>query len=208
MPISKIHNSIILEEAKLLKQLVNEDDIEKYFSVYHYLLWNGYFSYNNRFKYKTKMNEKCYNLALNISSGSGCCRNISVHFTKLINEVMKDNNFILIGTRYKEKIKQLPESSDIIMKKVKEVKDTKPNNIYVSTHMESFDNKNNIMYDPLNFRITRMNYDKISDNNFIGTYDLGIESIFGMDENTTEKLENLEPRLKKSILLSLVTFAK
>ena len=169
LPISQIHDQVMLKEANLLKELVTNNDIETIFSVYHYLLWNGYFSHKNEFTYKTNNKEECYDLALNIAAGSGCCRNIAVHFTNLINIIQNNNDFVLIGTKYKKAPTMLSKVSNIKPKKTKE-------NIYYSTHAESFDNKNNILYDPENFGIIRMNYDDISEKNFNGLYDLGIEN--------------------------------
>ena len=197
-----IHKEIIKEEAKLIKELVKDKDIEKIFSVYHYLLGNGYFSKKNIFKYKTKLNENDCNLALNVAAGEGCCRNISLHFTKIANEVLGDNRFVLIGTKYKGKPKYIHRTPEISMRIANE-KIEKPTNIYLATHMETFDDKTNSVYDPLNFSITRMNYDDISKKYFDGIYDLGIQSVYG-SERPSDRLPSLDQRLAKSSLLSLV----
>ena len=204
MPLAQIHDQVMTKESKLLKELVTDNDIEKYFAVYHYLLWNGYFSHKNKFIYKENKKEECYDLALNIAAGNGCCRNIAVHFTNLVSKIQKDNNFILVGTRYKKAPKMLSKTSDITIRKAKEQVTPKKENIYYSTHAECFDNKNNIVYDPLNFNIVRMNYDDISEKYFNGTYDLGIENIFGLKETSDERIQTLYQRLAKSRLLSFV----
>ena len=209
LKINEVYDSLTKDESKLLKTLVKDADIEKYFAVYFCLLWNGYFSYDKTFDYDNgfRSEETTGNLALNIATGKGCCRHISSHFTNLMNEVQKGNNFILIGTKTGINVEKIPTTEEI-ERKLKKGKITEArqelNYKFNSNHVESFDDKNNICYDLTKFNITRMNFDNISDDNFTGMYDLGIDNMFGTLKDENKRLKTLEEKVTKSKLLELV----
>ena len=199
--ISKKYDDILNSEVELLEKLVEDKDIDKCFSVYHYLLWNGYLSCNNSFIYGTNNREIDSNLGLNISAGSGCCRNISIHYNNLMNKLLDDNRFVLVGTRYKK------ERPTIEVEEIKRYSkdmsfNIEPKHKYSSTHAESLDNKQNKIYDPCEFNIQFINYDNIDKDNYNGLYDLGLESVYGINESFNERIGNLDKRLDKSILFA------
>ena len=199
--ISKQYNKVLDNEKELLNKLVVDKDIDKYFSVFHYLLWNGYLSADNNFVYSTKIKEIDSNLGLNIACGSGCCRNISVHYNNLMNKLLNDNRFTLVGTRYKKE-RPTVEVEEINRYSKSEKLDIKPKGNYSSTHAESLDTTNNKIYDPSIFNIQFINYDDVDEKNFIGLFDLGLQSVYGVNESFNERIDNLGKRLDKSILFN------
>ena len=199
--ISKKYNEVLDNEVELLNKLVDNNDINTYYSVYYYLLWNGYLSVDNSFIFNTKSKEIDSNLGLSIANGEGCCRNISIHYNNLMNRLFNDDRFKLVGTKYKkerptievEEIKKYSKAENFINKET---------NKYLSNHAESLDSKNNIIYDPCRFNIQFINYDNIDEDNYNGLFDLGLESVYGINESFNERINNLDKRLDKSILFA------
>ncbi len=200
--IKKESDKLLKKEASLLASLVKQNDPDVYFSVYYYLLWNGYLSTGNDFIFKSKKKEIDANLAINIACGAGCCRNIAVHFTNLMHQLDGKNNYILVGTRYKNSPKKIEDTDKIkqqIDKNYSNCDETK--NIYLPNHMESYYLPKKTIYDPTGFNIQKVSYDSIGKENFIGIFDLGYESIYSQKESLEEKLSTLNKRLKTSELL-------
>lgn len=199
--ISKKYDEILDNEAELLNKLVDNNDINTYYSVYYYLLWNGFLSADNNFVYSNKNKEIDSNLGLNIACGNGCCRNISVHYNNLMNKLLNNDRFKLIGTRYKK------ERPTIELEEIRRYSkdmnfNIEPKHKYSSTHAESYDSKNNIIYDPCRFNIQFINYDNVDEDNYNGLFDLGLESVYGINEDFNERINNLDKRLDKSILFA------
>lgn len=201
--LSKLADEVLQIDKSLIEAIADEKDINTYFSIYYYLLWNGYFSENNNFIWQSKKKEIEANLGLNVAAGNGCCRNISVHFANILN-ALTDNDFTLIGVRYKNNIKGIKPLKEIKQKVTKKEKIDKPENIYNANHLSAFYTKNKTIYDPQNFLIQKMNYDKIGKEYFIGTFDLGLDSIYNPYINLEERLNSLSKKLETSKLFAYV----
>ena len=201
--LSKKADEVLQIDKSLIETLADDKDINTYFSIYYYLLWNGYFSVDNDFIWQSKKKEIDSNLGLNITAGNGCCRNISVHFTNILN-ALTDNDFTLIGVRYKNNIKSIKPPKEIKQKVTKEEKIDKPKNIYDVNHLSVFYTKNKTIYDPQNFLIQKMNYDNIGKEYFIGAFDLGLDCICNPYINLEERLNSLSKKLETSKLFAYV----
>ena len=102
------YQKIIQEEISLIKKLSYGDNrIITFFSIYYYLLWNGYLSLTKNFEFTEDNTEIKTMIGSSIYFGRGVCRNISAHFTELLKAVNPQIEVYTIGTHLaarKEKI--------------------------------------------------------------------------------------------------------
>ena len=92
------YEKIIKMSATIIKELGFENNPTSYYAIYIYLLWNGYFS--NNMKYKTQ-NNNLLNIRslerIDIIYGKGCCRN-NVNLMKHIFDKLGYKTHTLINT--------------------------------------------------------------------------------------------------------------
>jgi len=100
----KLSYDFLLEkEAELIKKICDgKTTIARVFTVYYYLLWNGYFSNNKCFEFdhsNCRINEKA---GLSIITGKGVCLNISAHFCDILKHITDDYYGFMVGVHAEE----------------------------------------------------------------------------------------------------------
>lgn len=84
------YNKIVKETGKFLKEEVGDTDEIKLCAALSELVWEGKISFPKEFKYSTDINPLeelfCLN-GINVLYGKGCCRNISVLFKDILNNL-------------------------------------------------------------------------------------------------------------------------
>lgn len=158
-PLGREYDLVKEQEAKLIKNISNTDDIDIYQAIYHYLVWNGYFSAGNKFiGASTGIIELASESTIAIACGNGCCRNFACHFKNLMNLIEEDSALILVGTKYErkreEKIKIKGLKAEIDKERIEPYKDLM--SLFFPNHVEVLDIKNTKepkLLDPFNFDI-------------------------------------------------------
>ncbi|MCI6107121.1 MAG: hypothetical protein SOU84_05355 [Candidatus Faecimonas sp.] len=158
-PLGREYDLVKEQEAQLIKNLSNTEDIDIYQAIYHYLVWNGYFSAENKFLGASKdIIELTSERAIAIACGNGCCRNFACHFKKLMNLIEEDSALILVGTKYKGK-REVGTSIKGLQEEVDETRLEPPKglmSLFFPNHVEVLDLKNSKipkLLDPFNFGI-------------------------------------------------------
>ena len=111
----------ILDNIKILLEYMDIDNIHKIFYVYCYLLWNGYFSYNNKHVYSDI--DIDYDLDYSIEDenaiflGKGVCRQYSVFLYEILSYIKYDSRWLDIELK-DSKINKLMDIKRRIDKKV------------------------------------------------------------------------------------------
>lgn len=178
-----VYNQCVLEEAKLLQRLVPKQKLEYYFVVYYYLLWNGYFSFANHFTGTYRPKELPYEIGISIANGTGCCRNIAVHFRNILHLLTRSNDIILVGTNSINRT-SISKTPYIKMRRIKSSDDIDKEESNIPSHIELLDFATKLVYDPTNFSV---GYLKKQNN---GMLDLGVEILlnYDLDEDVRQNL--------------------
>lgn len=157
------HQKMLFEELSLMRKLARGDNrLIIYFSIYYYLLWNGYLSINKKFEFNVHEEEDINILGNSIFFGSGVCRNISTHFTEILRALMPKIQTYTIGTCLDSKnAKGIPKSKYII----RNINNYSENNISNFSnqinHAETLIGMDNLwLLDPTNFRVQKLEYDE------------------------------------------------
>lgn len=83
-PLRRGHDLVKEQETQLIKSISNTDDIDVYQAIYHYLVWNEYFSAENKFVgFSTDIIELTSESTIAIASENGCYRNFTCHLKKI-----------------------------------------------------------------------------------------------------------------------------
>ena len=201
----KFYKSLLQEEAKLVLDLANDKNTDVIFSIYHYLILNGWFSCSNHFQIAACPDELYSKPEMSVCIGGGCCRHIAPHFANIMNYIDFSFNkkFCLVGTNYETHRSKLPESSEITysiddysfdyLHSGEEVDYHYPNHIEVLSKTE------HTLYDPLNFNIQKIDRDNKSQDNYIGPMDLAFGMIYDSSISSLKKYSMLEEKFYKDI---------
>ena len=101
--LGKEYEQLQKQEAELIKSITEEKNLVLLQALYHYLVWNGFFSAGGSFLGASEdIIELRTEKAIAIACGSGCCRNFACHFKNLANRI-GNNSLRVVGTKYKEK---------------------------------------------------------------------------------------------------------
>lgn len=156
------------EEAELIRKVSETSNKDLYQAIYYYLVWNGYFSANGKFKASSNTSiELKTELGISISCGNGCCRNFAPHFKALMELLNSNSNFVLVGTKYHysqgvlKSTKKIPRRADIESFKTKR----KITDYRYPNHVEVLDITNPQsprVLDPFNFNIQQITTEKES----------------------------------------------
>ena len=189
------YQKIIQEEISLIKKLSYGDNrIITFFSIYYYLLWNGYLSLTKNFEFTEDNTEIKTMIGSSIYFGRGVCRNISAHFTELLKAVNPQIEVYTIGTH-------LAARKEKIMPQLNNVKYNI--NLCGINHAETLVGIDNLwLFDPTNFRIKKLKYSE--DHKLTSLYDtrtsLLLDNFYlnGFPMNIIENLENYNEYLSKT----------
>lgn len=183
----KIYDEIINNNAELIKKISTDKHIDRYFAIYYYLLYNGYFSNNNKFTYSVPQTlEIMPFLGMNICEGHGVCRNIAPHFVNIMSKIRPREKLFLIGT-YLERRKNKLKRSEFITENI-EYKDYIRNNDrnkYRHLEVMRLEGKKLVLLDPTNFYIQILIEKEPVKNKPL---DLTCDFIFGRDSVNYQKI--------------------
>jgi len=201
----RFYKELLKEEAKLIEKLTGNGDIDKAFSIYHYLTFNGWLSSNGNFEITAFPEELHSQPEMSICFGGGCCRHLAPHFANIMNYLNGDEpkSFQLVGTNYKTWRKKLTPSKEIMCHtdsiSFLDAESTQVSDYHYPNHVEVYSNLNQSLYDPLNFNIQRINFSNQNPDNYIGPIDFAMGMMFDSSTTARQKSTELEDALKKDI---------
>ena len=97
------YDFLLKKEADLIRSICDGNlTFVRVFTVYYYLLWNGFFSYKNNFVFKCS--KDCINSkpGISIINGEGVCFNIAAHFCDILKYLPVDYSGFVVGMHAKE----------------------------------------------------------------------------------------------------------
>lgn len=168
----KNYGFLVKKEADLIRNICDGDiNFIKVFSVYYFLIWNGFFSIDNSFQFGSS-NKDFFEFedGASIINGEGVCLNISAHFRDILKYLSSDYEAYLVGVHLKEEDNWNAKHSKINKKIQNNHQKNENNNIennLLIDHADVLITCNNGFYllDPTNFLIYKLlNNNKGKDN--------------------------------------------
>lgn len=151
-------DTVVPMQAKIMQETAgNTPYNDVYFAIYYYLLWNGYFSYNQQFIAGRDNEYIPTEKGISISTGIGDCKNISCNYVDVVQTLLPKQVNLLAGTHcsYESSV----VSSDKIIRKINssESREDLKKFVFLPNHQVVFvsNMSGQYLYDPTNFMIQR-----------------------------------------------------